>query len=33
LARRGTWAALKLAEIGLPEPPDDQFEGLEKSLG
>jgi hypothetical protein len=33
LARRGTWAALKLAEIGLPEPPDDRFEGLEKSLG
>ena len=31
LARRGTWAALKLAEIGLPEPPDDQFGGLEKS--
>lgn len=23
LARRGTWAALKLAEISLPEPPDD----------
>lgn len=23
LARRGTWAALKLSEIGLPEPPDD----------
>jgi len=23
LARRGTWASLKLAEIGLPEPPDD----------
>lgn len=31
LARRGTWAALKLAEIGLSEPPDDQFGGLEKS--
>ncbi len=23
LARRGTWAAIKLAEIGLPTPPDD----------
>lgn len=23
LARRGTWAALKLAELGLPPPPDD----------
>ena len=23
LARRGTWASLKLAEIGMPEPPDD----------
>ena len=32
LARRGTWAAFKLAEIGLPEPPDDQFGGVEKSL-
>ncbi len=24
LARRGTWAALKLAEIGYPPPPDDE---------
>ena len=24
LARRGTWAALKLAEVGLPPPPDDE---------
>jgi hypothetical protein len=31
LARRGTWASLKLAEIELPEPPDDQFGGVEKS--
>jgi len=23
LARRGTWAAIKLAEIGFPTPPDD----------
>jgi len=23
LARRGTWAALKLAEVGYPTPPDD----------
>ena len=26
LARRGTWAAIKLAEIGLPTPPDDHQE-------
>jgi Serine/Threonine/Tyrosine Kinase found in polyvalent proteins len=26
LARRGTWAALKLAETGLPTPPDDPFQ-------
>ena len=25
LARRGTWAAMKLAEIGYPTPPDDPF--------
>jgi hypothetical protein len=30
LARRGSWAALKLAEIGYPPPPDD--ESLEVSL-
>jgi hypothetical protein len=24
LARRGTWAAIKLAEVGYPTPPDDQ---------
>ncbi len=24
LARRGTWAALKLEQIGLPPPPDDE---------
>ena len=23
LVRRGTWAAMKLAEIGFPPPPDD----------
>ena len=26
LARRGSWAAIKLAEIGLPTPPDDPLE-------
>jgi hypothetical protein len=26
LARLGTWAAMKLAEIGFPPPPDDSFE-------
>lgn len=25
LARRGTWAAIKLAEVGYPTPPDDSF--------
>jgi hypothetical protein len=25
LARLGTWAAIKLAEIGYPTPPDDPF--------
>jgi hypothetical protein len=25
LTRRGTWAAIKLAEVGLPTPPDDPF--------
>lgn len=25
LARRGTWAAIKLAEVGFPTPPDDPF--------
>jgi hypothetical protein len=25
LARRGTWAAIKLAEVGLSTPPDDPF--------
>jgi hypothetical protein len=23
LARKGTWAAIKLAEVGFPTPPDD----------
>jgi len=27
LARRGTWAAIKLAEVGYPAPPDDPFPG------
>jgi hypothetical protein len=26
LARRGTWAAFKLAEVGFPTPPDDPFQ-------
>jgi hypothetical protein len=26
LARRGTWAALKLAEVGLMPPPDDDLD-------
>jgi hypothetical protein len=32
LARRGTWAALKLAEIGLPEPADDRLGDVGKFL-
>ena len=32
LARRGTWAAIKLAEIGLPTPPDDPLEMLLSAL-
>jgi hypothetical protein len=28
LARRGTWAAIKLAEIGYPPPPDDPLSGF-----
>lgn len=31
LARLGTWAALKLAEVGFPPPPDDAFEENSKS--
>jgi hypothetical protein len=32
LARRGTWAAIKLAEIGLPTPQDDPLEVLLAAL-
>jgi hypothetical protein len=32
LARRGSWAAIKLAEIGLPTPPDDPLEMLLSGL-
>jgi len=31
LARRGTWAAIKLAEIGLATPPDDLHEDIASS--
>jgi hypothetical protein len=27
LARIGTWAAIKLAEVGFPTPPDDVIAG------
>ncbi|MFN7286942.1 MAG: hypothetical protein ACK5TY_01835, partial [Verrucomicrobiota bacterium] len=27
LARKGTWAAIKLAEVGFPTPPDDLIAG------
>ena len=33
LARKGSWAAIKLAEIGLPTPPDDPLETLLSALG
>lgn len=32
LARRGSWAAIKLAEIGLPTPPDDPLETILSTL-
>ena len=32
LARRGSWAAIKLAEIGLPTPPDDSLEMILSAL-
>jgi hypothetical protein len=31
LARRGTWAAIKLAEVGFPSPPDDPFAEISPS--
>jgi len=26
LVRKGSWAAIKLAEVGFPTPPDDSFQ-------